>query len=198
METAIENVEEELRRGTTWSLIAAVGLIIIGAVVVGTPLVGALAAVMVFGAMAVVAGALELGYAWRMRAEHGAMWRFIGAIVSLLVGAFVLARPGVGMAALALWLGVMILVRGVTQLFVAYELRASHVWGWFVVDGVISLILGAFIVAAWPVGSVLFLGIWFGVSLIVDGVNRLVVAAMLRRALPPSTKAPPPLTAAHA
>jgi uncharacterized membrane protein HdeD (DUF308 family) len=89
------------------------------------------------------------------------------------------------MAALAFGLGLFLVARGVMQLVMGYELRESHVWGWFIFDGLVSLVLGVLVLAAWPLGSLLFLGIYFGIGLVMSGVHRLMIAVMLRKALPP-------------
>jgi uncharacterized membrane protein HdeD (DUF308 family) len=144
-----------------------------------------------------VAGVLELAFAWRTRKARGAFWYFVIGAAYLAVGIWVLANPAMGMVALSLALGIMLLVRAGGELMLTWELRSTHVWGWYGVDGLVSTALGALVLAAWPVGSILYLGLYFGVALVFGGAQRLAVAFAVRRALPPSQKAPP-LSAAHA
>jgi uncharacterized membrane protein HdeD (DUF308 family) len=196
METIIENIESALRRASVWSIIVAIAAVICGVLAVLSPAWGAYVATVVFGVTAVVAGVFELGYAWRTRKDNGAFWRFVISLAYLVAGIYVLANLGIGMAALALAFGVMMLVRGVMLLMLTYDLRRTHVWGWYLFDAVVSLILGGLVLAAWPAGSIIYLGLWFGIGLIFNGVHRFSEALALRRILPPSK--PRPLTAAHA
>ena len=134
---------------------------------------------------------LELAFAWQLRSERGSFWRFVIALAGFVTGAFVLMRPAAGMLVLAFWLGTMVIIRGAMQLMLSWELRGTHFWGWHFFDGVVSIAAGVFIIYAWPVGTVAFLGVWVGISLMMNGLNRFAMAVMLKRLLPPSSKGRP-------
>ena len=53
-------------------------------------------------------------------------------------------------------------------------------WGWIVVSGIVTLLLGLIIIARWPVNSVYILGLFLGVDLIVNGVGTLMFGLALR------------------
>lgn len=197
MEQSIRNPEEALRRSANWSIAVAVAMFFAGVFVVAMPLTGALAAALVFGLTALVAGIFEFAFAWRMNAEPGSFWRYVIAIAGLVTGVFVLMRPAAGMLVLAFWLGTMVIVRGAMQLLLAWELRSTRVWGWHLFDGIVSCALGAFIIGAWPAGTVAFLGIWVGISLVMNALNRFAIAVSVRRLVPPSSKGRP-FTPLHA
>jgi uncharacterized membrane protein HdeD (DUF308 family) len=197
MESILSEIESEIRRATGWSIVVAIAAIICGAFAIIEPLWGAIAAAVAFGVVAIVAGVLELGYAWRTRKDHGAVWRFLSGIAYLVAGIWVLAQPGVGIVALSLALGAMLVVRGISLLFVTYDLRSTHVWGWYLFDGLVSLALGALVLAAWPTRSVLYLGLFFGAGLVINGWQRFMVSLWVRRTVPKAPTAPP-ISAAHA
>jgi uncharacterized membrane protein HdeD (DUF308 family) len=191
MEQSIRNPEDALRRSANWSIAVAAGIFFAGVFALAMPMTGALAIALVFGFTAIAAGLLELAFAWQLRSEKGSFWRFVIALAGFVTGAFVLMRPAAGMLVLAFWLGTMVIVRGAMQLMLAWELRGTHFWGWHFFDGVVSIVAGAFIIYAWPVGTVAFLGIWVGISLMMNGLNRFAMAVMLKRLLPPSSKGRP-------
>jgi uncharacterized membrane protein HdeD (DUF308 family) len=90
-----------------------------------------------------------------------------------------LVRPGEGLVALALTLAWLFLIQGVISIFGALQLRPLAGWGWWLFDGIITLILAFLIFSGWPGDSVQILAILVGVSLIVSGANRLALAAAL-------------------
>jgi uncharacterized membrane protein HdeD (DUF308 family) len=198
MNSIATNPLEAARRQTGWAIAAGIALVLAGIVAILSPFAGAIVAVALFGWMAVVGGIFELIYAWRTRDERGTLWRIILGVLYLGVGAYVLARPVSGMVALALALGALLIARAVFLSLLAYELKHTHVWGWVGFDAVVSAGLGALVLMGWPTDSVVFLGVYFGAGLLVNGINRLIVASVVRRSLPPpATRAPPPLKPAH-
>ena len=75
----------------------------------------------------------------------------------------------------------------------AYVFRQTHAWGWYLLDGIVSLLLGVLIVQSQAL-SVVYLGIYVGISLIANGAQRLMVATTVRRHLPKG----PPISPLHA
>ena len=59
--------------------------------------------------------------------------------------------------------------------------EAGKPWGWVVVSGIISLLLGLMIVAKWPYSSVYVLGIFLGIDLIFIGSSWLTIGLALKR-----------------
>ncbi len=54
-------------------------------------------------------------------------------------------------------------------------------WIWVVLSGVVTLALGALIVARWPVSSLFILGLFLGIDLVVAGTSWIVLGLGLRR-----------------
>jgi uncharacterized membrane protein HdeD (DUF308 family) len=190
MDTTLAGLEDGMRKSAGWSMAVAVLAIIGGIFILFSPAYGAIAATAVFAVVAIIAGVMELGHAWRTRQLGGAFWRFLLGIAYVAAGVYVIMKPGIGLMALAFAFGVMLLVRGFSALMLGFTLRGTRVSGWHIVDGLLSLLLGAFVLAKWPVGSILYLGLWVGISLIFNGINRFSIAATLRRVLPPAPRTP--------
>ena len=110
----------------------------------------------------------------------------LGSVVmgALYVAAGVVAieRPLMAAAVLTLLLGIALMVGGIGRIFLAWHMReAGKPWGWVVVSGIISLLLGLMIVAKWPYSSVYVLGIFLGIDLIFIGSSWFTIGLALKR-----------------
>jgi uncharacterized membrane protein HdeD (DUF308 family) len=152
-------------------------MIIGGILALGAPFIAALVAALwvawglVFGGVAELVSAFSSG--------ENRLWKVLLGLLYLAVGVYMLVRPGEGLVALALTLAWLFLIQGVISIFGALQLRPLAGWGWWLFDGIITLILAFLIFSGWPGDSVQILAILVGVSLIVSGANRLALAAAL-------------------
>jgi len=71
----------------------------------------------------------------------------------------------------------LFLLQGVISIFGALQLRPLPGWGWWLFDGIVTLLLALLIFSGWPGNSVRIIAIIVGISLLISGVNRLVFAA---------------------
>ncbi len=68
-----------------------------------------------------------------------------------------------------------------------FELIGSFVvalpgWGWQAADGIITIILGALVLAQWPASGLWVIGLFIGLALIVYGLAWIALALGLRSA----------------
>jgi uncharacterized membrane protein HdeD (DUF308 family) len=198
METRVAELREGVRRQTGWTIAVGIGLIVAGVVALRAPKAGAVVATLMFGWVAIGAGILEGIEAWSTRKERGAFWRFALSAAYLAVGIYSFARPTKTTMALALAFGLVLVARGIFLAAMSYELRSTHSWGWVLFDGIVSALFGALVLARWPNRSVMLLGVFVGVSLLMNGLDHLMVAGEVRRHLPPPSRPAHPLGAAGA
>jgi uncharacterized membrane protein HdeD (DUF308 family) len=138
-----------------------------------------LATVVAFGALLAVGGIVEMAYAFGLRKLGRFVLPFLSGLLSLVVGAMLIVRPGVGMAASGLliagWLFATGLFRGVTSLVDRYPR-----WGWDLAYGVASVLLGLVLLARWPLSSIWLLGTLVAVELMARGIAVMGVSLALR------------------
>ncbi len=160
------------RRG--WAIAAGVLLIIVGMEALAAPYVAAFFATLWVAWGLVFGGVAELVSAYG--ADDNRLWKMLIGILYALVGAYMLFNPGSGLLALALMLAWMFLVKGAFSVFGALQLRPGRGWGWWLADGIITLLLAFLIFSGWPQGSVRIVALLVGISLIMSGANRLALA----------------------
>jgi uncharacterized membrane protein HdeD (DUF308 family) len=158
-------------------LLSLLGIVALGAVVITS-----VASVIFFGSMLVVAGIFEIVHALRVRKTGPFLMFLLGGVLSVVVGAMVLARPGSGLVAMTLLLAGYFfasgLFRGITSLVDRYA-----GWGWDFAYGIVSVVLGIIISAQMPTSTLWALGLVVGVEILSRGISIMAGALAVRGAM---------------
>jgi uncharacterized membrane protein HdeD (DUF308 family) len=101
-------------------------------------------------------------------------------IVDIVLGLFFLRHPAIGASVLTLLLAAAFLVGGVFRLVAAIGLRFPN-WGWTVVSGFITFLVGAILWAQWPWDSLTIPGLFIGIQLLFYGWSLVMLAMTARR-----------------
>jgi len=144
-----------------------IALIILGMFMIGAPLAAGVAGVVIIGCLMVVRGAVECAHAvkagsWAARIA----WAVVG-IVTALCGLLVLAHPLFGLTTLTLLVAAYFLVKGIVT--IAYAFKNAAARGWFLFNGVISLLLGCMIWSSWPLSGSWAVGTLVGIDTLFSG-----------------------------
>jgi len=153
-------------------------LIVVGILCMVVPKISGRASVVVFGLLLALSGLLELiGGAGERRGRYrGTLMG--GGLFALVVGAVMMARPNVGLAALTLLLAVFFFAAGLFPLVTALSERGTG-WAWEVTFGVIAILLGVLVLVGWPVSSLWLVGTLVGIEIVVRGGTLLASAYSL-------------------
>ena len=119
---SLRGIKEHDRWG--WMLVEGIAGVIAGLTALFMPLVGAIVLTWIIAFWAIVTGALEIGAAVRLRKIIEGEWMLmLVGVLSLILGFVILARPGVGLAVIATWIGAYALIAGVMTLVLAFRVR---------------------------------------------------------------------------
>lgn len=164
----------------SWSIVIGVLLIILGIAAIFLPFIAGIAVNLVLGWVLLFAGVAHLVYAWSARGAGAVIWQVILGIVYILVALYLLIHPTRGLLTLTLVLAVYFIIEGILEIITFFRLRRFGPAIWFLIDGIVTLVLGAFIWAHWPFSSVWAIGTIIGVSLLFSGITRLSHRPMRR------------------
>lgn len=157
----------------TGSIIVGILLIVAGLLAILVPFLAGIAVTAVIGWLLLVAGAAHLFYGWHSRSTGAVIWQMIIGLLYWLVGFYLIFHPARGLVTLTFLLAFYFVFEGIIELIMYARLRRSHRAGWFLWDGLITLLLGIVIWAHWPFSSVWVLGTIVGISLLISGIARL-------------------------
>ena len=168
---------------TGWSIALGILLILAGCLAIVVPPLAGIAASLFFGWLILVGGVAHLVYAWSERGVGAVIWQILIGLVYLVAAFSMLLLPVSGVATLTLVLAFYIAFEGVFELLLFSRRRHLPGTSWFLVDGLISLLLAGLILFRWPSSSAWAIGTLVGVSFLFSGIARLTMPMNRRRRL---------------
>lgn len=171
-----------VRQASTWSVLWGVLLIILGMMAIGSPFIAAVALNVVIAWLIVGAGVVHLVLAFQAHGAGSVIWKLLVGLAYLFFGAYLIMHPVLGVASLTLLLASLFLIEGILDVILFFRMRSVGGSSWVLIDGIITLLLGALIYMQWPSSSIWAIGTLVGVSLIISGVSRVMLSLAVRRA----------------
>lgn len=140
-----------------------------------------LAAIITLGIVLICAGIAEITYGLQGR-KRGQLWPHLAfGCLGLICGALVLMNPIENTLGFTLIAGFLLIASGLAKVIGSVAERSSG-WGWFATNGIISIVLGAFILRAFPISAFWTIGVFVGIDLIVAGASLIGLGASAKRA----------------
>ncbi|MFZ0580013.1 MAG: HdeD family acid-resistance protein [Candidatus Acidiferrales bacterium] len=169
------------KKAVGWSIAVSIIMIIAGLLAIAMPLEAGLAVNIFVGWMLIFAGLAHFVFAWFTRRTGSVLLKVLLGILYLGVAIYLLEHPARGLATLTLALAFYLLIEGIAEIVLYFQHRPASGSGWFLVDGIITLILGGMIWRLWPSSAEWVLGTIVGISIFFSGVTRLMISLAARR-----------------
>ena len=168
-----------------WKLFLAQGIVmmVLGFLAVAVPILATLAVEIFVGWLFFVAGLFRAVWVWRSRQTPGFAWSFLAAVLAIVLGVVLIARPLAGVLTLTMVLVAFFIIEGIASIVDAIEHR-QHLrsWGWVLFSGVIDLLLAYLIWAGWPSSASWAIGLLVGINMLFLGLS-LVMTALAARVM---------------
>jgi uncharacterized membrane protein HdeD (DUF308 family) len=175
--------EETLRRSWGWLLAFGIAMIVLGMVALAVPFIFTVAITLYVGCVLIAAGIVSSIQAFRIRTWGGFFLAVFTAILDLVVGFFMVTQATDAAIVMTWLLALFFLVTGFFRTIFSLTARFPN-WGWSVLSGLISLVLGVMILRQWPLSGFWVIGLFVGVELVFRGWTLV----MLALAVKPSSK----------
>lgn len=158
----------ELRKEWWWFLLLGIALIVLGLIALGSAFVTSLAVIVFFGLLLVVGGAAQVASAFWAGKWSGMILQLLMGIFYIVVGVLMIDAPIEALQAVTLLIAALLIVGGLFRLVAALTIRFPA-WGWQLLSGAISVLLGLMINKGWPDNSVFIIGLFLGIELVFAG-----------------------------
>ncbi|MFG1344202.1 HdeD family acid-resistance protein [Xanthobacter autotrophicus DSM 431] len=178
--SAVTDKLHAIRANWGWFVVVGIAFIVLGFVALAHVLASTVATVFYVGLLMAAGGVVQVIHAFRVQGWGRFFYWLLAGLLYVVAGGLMFSNPLLGAGVLTLMIGVALAVEGIFRVTAGIGARPGKGWGWIVVSGLVTLLLGFIIIARWPVNSVYILGLFLGVDLIVNGVGTLLFGLTLR------------------
>ena len=159
---------EQVRKSWGWFLFVGILLILLGVVCVGKAQTATTFSILALGWVLAISGGAWLVCSFYAFSWHGFLLYLLNAIIRGVTGYLLIRHPDAGASGVTMLLAALFIVGGIFRGAGAGVIRFPR-WGWTVFSGLMSFLLGIYLLATWPAASTYFIGVVIGVDLIFDG-----------------------------
>lgn len=170
-----------VKKATNWFIGIAVLFILLGLFAIAEPWTAGLGVTLLVGWLLVVGAVAHFFAAFKGHGARHVILQVVVGIVYLIGGLYFLTHTIMGVSTLTLLLSGVILAEGALEIVAYFRLRSVHGASWLLINGVVTLLLGALIWAHWPSSSVWAIGTLVGVNLLMTGISRLMLGLAARK-----------------
>lgn len=171
------------RRVLMPSILMSILLIIFGFLAMMLPAATSIGVALVIGWLVLFGGLVQFIHAIQCKGIGNIVWKLLVAVFYLAAGAYLIARPALGLASLTLALALFFFAEGVVDVIAYFSTRKSGGSAWILLDGIVTLLLGLMIWKQWPGASLWVLGTLVGISMLMTGITRLMLTVATRKLL---------------
>jgi uncharacterized membrane protein HdeD (DUF308 family) len=125
-------------------------------------------------------GAFEAVQSFWQPKWGGFFLHLVGGILAVVVGSHLVTSPKAGALVLTLVMAIYFMVIGIVRAITALTMRFPN-WGWVLLSGVISFILGLLIKQQWPYSGLFIIGLFIGIDLIFSGWSYVMLALAAKK-----------------
>jgi len=157
-------------------------LVVLGLAAMILPPLASLAVTIFLGWMFLISGIAGLALTFWARQMPGFWWSLVSAVLALVAGIVLLARPVQGTLTLTIVVGAYFLAEGVATIMYALEHRRelSERWSWMLVAGLMDLLIAVIIIAGLPGSALWAVGLLVGINLLFGGASLIAMALAAR------------------
>jgi len=158
----------KVRKSWGWFLVIGILLMLLGATCIVKAQTATAFSILVLGWILVISGVF-----WIINSVLTITWSIfflylLNGLIRVGVGYLLIRHPNAGAEGVTMVLAVLFIVGGLFRTAGASVIKFPW-WGWTVLAGLVSVGLGVYLLATYPLASTFFIGIVIGVDLIFDG-----------------------------
>lgn len=159
---------EQVRKSWAWFLVFGILLVILGVLCIGKAQTATTFSILALGWVLAISGVLWLVNSFWALSWHGFFLYLLNALIRGVTGYLLIRHPDAGAAGVTMLLASLFIVGGLFRAAGAGVIQFPR-WVWTVFAGLVSVVLGVYLLATWPTASTYFIGLAIGVDLILDG-----------------------------
>jgi uncharacterized membrane protein HdeD (DUF308 family) len=191
MTVELQSDVSNIKKSLGWVIALSIGLIVLGILAILMPGLASAFFTSVMGWIALFSGIVMIVQSFQSKPVRGFWLNLIVGIAYVIAGIYILFNVGAAVLALTFAFGILFIVEGIFTIIMAFTNRSGHRMSWLVaLNGVVTLILGIMVLNRFPFSAIWLIGLYAGISLLMNGVSLLAAAIAARRAVASSSLEP--------
>ena len=157
---------EEIKKNAGLTIWIGAVILLLGIFAMASPLVAGKSVAMIVGVLLIIGGLGQLLFAFKT--GMGALAVILGGL-TVALGGYMLANLGTALAALTIFLTLYLIVSGILDAIMAFQVKPANGWGMVLFSGLLSVVLGILIWSQFPLSGAWAIGILLGIRLFFTG-----------------------------
>lgn len=157
-----------------------IAMLALGLFSLAAPAVAGASVSIMVGILLTIAGIGQCFLAFRTGAFGRALFILLIGLLMAVAGINMIAQPLAGMVSLTIILIAYLVITGLFELALAWQVRPAGGWGLLMINGAITVLLGVLLWQQFPLSGVWALGILLGVKLMMGGLALFALGRRLK------------------
>src|SRR5262245_15375989 len=170
----------EVDRKRWWYFALGVFLILLGSAACAMAVTATLLSVVALGWIFLGAGVGLAVLSFLTGRWSGFLLTLAAGALSAIAGITILSNPLAGAVGITLMVGTILIAAGIYR-SIASSVMQFPGWGWALLSGLASIVLGSMLLSHWQSTSLWFLGVYVGVDLIIHGFSWIMFSLTVHR-----------------
>ncbi len=160
-------------------LLLGIALVVFGSICIIEPLVPSLASVVFLGFLLMAGGIMQIVSSFWAGKWSGMLLHILIGVLYAVVGYMIVDAPVVNMVMITKFIAIFLIVSGVFRIVSALVVRFQD-WGWVLLNGGVTLLLGIIINRQLPEAALWVIGLFIGIEMLFNGWAWVMLALGLR------------------
>jgi uncharacterized membrane protein HdeD (DUF308 family) len=171
---------EQVRKNRGWFLFLGILLIVVGSTAIGEAFILTVFSVRILAWLMIFAGLSGAVHAFaKQRGWGGFFFDLLTGILYVVGGFMILGNPKATAVVFTLMIAFILIFEGLFRVIAAFSVRPPN-WSWMLLHGAVTLILGIMIWRQWPLSGLWVIGLFVGISMILNGWSLVMLSAAVK------------------
>ncbi len=175
------HLTENIKHHTGWFTGLGIVFLLLGIAAIAFPWVATLSLEIAIGLLLILAGAAQGVQSFSIPRWKGFLLSVALSALALILGVLMVFFPFAGAATLTAFVAAYLLLGGVMKTVFALQVKPVIGWGWSLVSGLLSLLLGLLILLLLEDSFLWVLGLLLGIDFLFAGIWMLALATTAKQ-----------------
>ncbi|WP_428447339.1 HdeD family acid-resistance protein [Photobacterium nomapromontoriensis] len=188
METPIQSPDQTsgkqfLSKGWKWFVIVGIVIAIAGIGAISLPVMAGVTITTIIGAIFLFSGLVQAYHTFSIQPWKIKLWYVLSAVLYIVGGLFILFKPLAGLVTITMLMVIVMIFNGVTRMIFGLSNRSLPGSNLIIFSGLISVCIGGYFFSLLddPAFSLSLLGIFVGVSLLIEGISFIFLGIQMKK-----------------